>query len=381
MAAMRPVEVARVRAYLAAPSAAAALVVLGPRGVGKTTLLRQAAAEVPAAQVLRFDGGGPGSGGPTLAFAERLEAWEVATLTALSALRQAGGPAVTYVDVFRHLLMPDRARPADVEAVVAARTSTSNNSHSADRPSVETLWLDGVRRWARERGRGTIAAPLQLAYDVLVHRERTEAVSSTSGSDSAPRRSGRRVTPFLLGLLRETAADGEWVPKLVLENMPRLRGADDDDDRDADPQSAWVRALLRGRPDAPGGVPTVLEADHAAYAIAPLPGPPVDYVEVHGLELVQAQQWLAPALGSDAAVAQLYARVGGHPAHLRAMQAYAVSHALKLCEGAWPGSHTLALCRGASRSRLEEDGRTDVASATDAYLSAHAATVAARIDT
>ena len=154
-----------------AAAAAGAVVVVGPRGIGKTTLVRRALRSLPS--TLWFDGGGEGG------FVGRVAAMEEETLRAVSALREAGGPAVTHVDVFR-ILMPKHATPADVIGMMRRKEGEElARDHvvaTAARPAapapIETLWLDGVRKYQRERGRAPIAPPLQLAYDVLLHKER-----------------------------------------------------------------------------------------------------------------------------------------------------------------------------------------------------------------
>jgi len=129
----RPLERRRLEGYLAAPTADRPLMVVGPSGVGKTTLLEDVASAAPASSssadaedavvgpgrqqrpaVLRFD-----AGGPVETFTARLEAFEAQALRQVSAARESGGPLLTYVDIFQHLV-PHHVSEADVLATTHA---------------------------------------------------------------------------------------------------------------------------------------------------------------------------------------------------------------------------------------------------------------------
>jgi len=138
----RPLERRRLEGYLAAPTADRPLMVVGPPGVGKTTLLEDIDSTSPASSssggggagdedalvgpgrqqlpaVLRFDAGGPAE-----TFPARLEAFEAQALRQVSAARESGGPLLTYVDIFQHLV-PHHVSGADVIAAAQAAEERS----------------------------------------------------------------------------------------------------------------------------------------------------------------------------------------------------------------------------------------------------------------
>ena len=103
-------------------------------------------------------------------------------------------------------------------------------------------------------------------------------------------------------------------------------------------------------------MPVVVDADHPYYNLqleaepvaAALEPRKVDFLEVAGLELAQAQAWLSPLLPAATDVTQLYERLGGHPGHLRAV--------------------------------VEATGPGGVASALEAFLAQHAVAFAQRME-